>query len=647
MAATVMDISPDLSHGKFAFGEFVFDPRSGELRDGGKTALLRPQVAKLLTLLLEHAGDIVSREEIRQCLWGSKTVVEFEEGISACMRQLRVALNDGATGTRYIQTISRRGYKFIFPVSRITGEAAVFHNAATVALVPTMPATASVPRRRWHWPVAGAVIVLVLIVAAALAVAHYRYRVQFFTQTAVPVAPHAVIAVLPFTNLSTNPANEILGASVASELIDLLGPIAPDRLGVIADTSSMNYAGARKTIKTIGQELGASYVLEGSITQNPAFIQVSARLIRVTDQRYVWGSEYRLNLKYTSNTFQQTVVQIATHVASLLAPDASVKPLEFTGNRQAALDYQLGRYVLLQGDNAKAGDYCRQAMALDPNFAAAYVCTAQSLLAMNSLSAQQVNDAKALVAKALELNADSSDAHLLQGTLDLFYRWNPTAAAQQIRAALRHNPGNAWAWQAQAAYYSAMDQNQDMRQAMSIAQSLDPVSMRISLDSAVLFYIDRQYDVAGQYAQTAIGLKPDNELARHLLVLTLLGEGHYTEATQQAALEMQYAGASPAALSRLRTDRPQALVDYFNWYVTALATQAPDKLTAVFLADAYMHLGRPQQALKTLGAAVHNREVSTLIPFMSVWPGLHPLCSETAFVLLTRQLGQPGCAQAK
>ena len=642
-----MDISPDLPHGKFAFGEFVFDPRSGELHDGGKTALLRPQVAKLLTLLLEHAGDIVSREEIRQCLWGSKTVVEFEEGISACMRQLRVALNDGATGTRYIQTISRRGYKFIFPVSRVSGEAAAFHSAGAVALVPAIPPSASVPRRRWRWPVAGALIVLALIVAAVLVVAHYRYRVQFFTQAAVPVAPHAVIAVLPFTNLSANPANEILGASVASELIDLLGPIAPDRLGVIADTSSMNYAGARKTIRTIGQELGASYVLEGSITQNPAFIQVSARLIRVADQRYVWGSEYRLNSKYTSSNFQQTVVQIATHVASLLAPDASVKPLEFTGNRQAALDYQLGRYVLLQGDNVKAGDYCRQAMTRDPNFAAAYVCSAQSLLALNTLSTQQVNDAAALVAKALALNADSSDAHLLQGTLDLFYRWNPAAAAAQIREALRHNPGNAWAWQAQAAYYSAMDQNQDMRQAMSIAQSLDPVSMRISLDSAVLYYIDRQYDVAGQYAQTAIGFKPDNELARHLLVLTLLGEGHYTEATQQAALEMQHAGAPAATIARVRADRPQALVDYFNWYVTALATQPSDKLTAVFLADAYMHLGRPQQALKTLGDAVHTREVSTLIPFMSVWPSLHPLCSETAFMLLTRQLGQPGCTQAK
>jgi len=367
----------------------------------------------------------------------------------------------------------------------------------------TLPVPVIIPRRRRRWPATGATIALVLTVIAFLAVAHYRYRVQFFTQAAAPSVPHPVIAVLPFSNLSNNPVNRILGASIASELIDLLGPIAPRRLGVIADTSSMHYADGDKTIKTIGQELGASYVLEGAITQSSQAIHVSARLIRAADQSYVWGNEYDLNLKYPNSALQQVIVQIATHVASLLAPDASVKPLEFTNNRQAALDYQLGRYVLLQGDALKAEGYCRQAMTQDPRFAAAYVCTAQSLMALDSLSAQQLNDAKLLVKQALALHGDSSDAHLLQGSLDLFYDWNPAAAEPQIREALRHNPGNAWAWQAQAAYYAAMGRNQDMRQAMSIAQSLDPVSMRISLNSAALFYIDRQYNLAGQYARTA------------------------------------------------------------------------------------------------------------------------------------------------
>lgn len=643
-----MDNTPNTSSpAKFTFGEFVFDSRSGELHAGGKTTLLRPQVAKLLTLLLSHAGDIVSREDIRNCLWSSQTVVEFEEGISACMRQLRVALNDGTSGTRYIQTISRRGYKFVFPVAALDGSHTGASPVPAASTLPLPAAPAVGKRKTWRWLLPLLVIAVIVALAAALAIAHYRYRVQFFTQAPLPVVAHPVIAVLPFTNLSSNSANTILGASIASEVIDLLGPIAPHRLGVIADTSSMHYAGDEKTIKAIGDALGASFVLEGTITQNPQYIHVSARLIRAADQSYVWGSEYNLDLKYANSAFQQMVVQVATHVAQRLAPDASVKPLEFTANRQAALNYQLGRYVLLQGDYAKAEDYCRQAMTQDPGFAAAYVCAAQSLMARDTLSAQQLSNAKALVKKALELNVDSSDAHLLQGSLLLFYDWNPAAAELQIQQALRHNPGNAWAWQAQAAYFSAMGKNQDMRQAMAIAQSLDPVSMRISLNSAVLFYIDRQYDTAGQYARTAVNLKPGDELARHLLVLILLGEGHYAEATQQAALEMHYAGAVPADIAQVRADSRTSLVEYFDWYVETLASRPPDKLTAVFLADAYLHLGQPQKALKALSEAVQNREVSVLIPFMSVWPSLHVLCREPAFVTLTRGLDQPGCIAAK
>lgn len=632
----------DTTHSRFAFGEFVFDPHSGELYAGGRATLLRPQVAKLLTLLLENAGNIVSRDDIRNYLWTSKTVVEFEEGISACVRQLRVALNDGTNGARYIQTISRRGYKFVFQVSR-TDAANSAPTANAIPATQTVAAAASThPRRKIRWALPVAIVIVLALIAAAALVAHYRYQVNFLTRSA-PAPSHPVIAVLPFENLSGNSTNTVLGASIASELIDLLGPITPSRLGVIADTSSMHYAGTRETIKTIGRALGANYVLEGSITQNPQFIHVSARLIRTADQSYVWGNEYDLDIKYASSSLQQMVVQIATHIASRLAPDASVKPLAFTDNRDAALNYQLGRYVLLQGDTAKAETYCRQSMAQAPDFAAAYTCVAQALLTPMTITAEQIQEAKTLVKKALALNGDSSDAHLLQGSLALFYDWNLQAAAPALHEALSHNPGNAWAWQAQAAWYSAMGDNRRMRQAMGVAQSLDPVSMRISLNSAVLFYIDGQYDVAGQYAETAVGLKPDDELARHLLVLTLLGESHYAEATRQAVLEMQVAGAAPAEIARVRTGKQESLVDYFNWYAKALAERAPDKLTAVFLADAYMHLGQTKQALAVLGNTVQHHDVSILIPFLSVWPGLHPLCQEPAFAAMTRQLGQPGC----
>jgi TolB-like protein/DNA-binding winged helix-turn-helix (wHTH) protein len=640
-----MDMNPDIPRTKFGFGEFTFDPRSGELFDGQKTALLRPQVAKLLTLLLSNANNIVSREEIRNCLWGSHTIVEFEEGISACMRQLRVVLNDGTTGTRYIQTISRRGYKFVYPVTvQETGAIATQKTENHQAQLPSqlkMQASARSQNGK-RWLLSSVLILFISGVAGVLAVAHYKYRVEFFTRPN-PAPQNPVIAVLPFTNLSTNAANTVLGASIASELIDLLGPIAPTRLGVIADTSTMHYAGNHKTIKTIGQELGANYVLEGAITQDTQSIHISARLITTADQSYVWGDEYDLDAKYQSDKFQQVVVKIAAHLASLLAPDASIKPLEFTSNRDAAFAYQLGRYLLVQGDYGKARDYCEKSITLDPGFAAAYTCTARALMGLPSMSVAQVDSAKKLVQQALRLNSESSEAHLLQGSLDLFYDWNPSAAEPEISEALRHNPGNAWAWQAQAAYYSAMGENLAMRRIMATAQDLDPVSMRISSNSAVLFYIDRQYDRAEQYARTGINLMPDNELARHILILTLLGEGRYADSVRQAVLEMQYLGATPADITQVQTGNKRALVSYFNWYTKTLVTQSANKLTSLFLADAYMHLGQPQRAFAVLNETVKQHEISTLIPFMSVWPSLHPLCKEAKFASLTHQLGQTGC----
>src|SRR6185503_6410765 len=133
---------------QYTFGQYVFDPHSGELNDGQKTAQLRPQVAKLLELLLRKANTTVSRDEIKNHLWGTHIVVEFEEGISACVRQLRIALNDGAAGTRFIQTISRRGYKFVYPVS-VSEDGHAFERRAAAQAAAAAPAgvpvTASAP----------------------------------------------------------------------------------------------------------------------------------------------------------------------------------------------------------------------------------------------------------------------------------------------------------------------------------------------------------------------------------------------------------------------------------------------------------------------------------------------------------------------
>jgi DNA-binding winged helix-turn-helix (wHTH) protein/TolB-like protein len=632
---------------QYTFGQYVFDPHSGELNDGQKTVQLRPQVAKLLELLLRKANTTVSREEIKNHLWGSHIVVEFEEGISACVRQLRIALNDGAAGTRYIQTISRRGYKFVFPVS-VSEDGKALERRAQAVAAAAVPASAAVSAPATPAPMGlrpgRYAMILVPLLAAAAVVAWLAYN-HSRNSAYVPGAegmPATTIAVLPFTNLSESPDNAILGASLSNEVINLLGPIAPDRLGVIASTSTAHYLKGGETIKEIGQELGANYVLEGSISQQGPSYHISARLIRAADQSYVWGDEYDLDSNYSGSSYRQLVIRIGTQVAGLLAPNAAVKPLQFTNNRDAALAFQSGRYFIDQGENDKAYADCQKAITLDPAFAAAYACAARALLRATDITPSQLDDARKLVAHAASLDGASAESKLLKGQLNMYYDWDLKAAGNALKESLRLNPGDAWAWQSYAEYLAAMDQNGGMQNAMDTARALDPVSSSATDDLALVSYLTSQYAKAESGARTNAGLVPQDLLAQHLLTLSLLAGGKYADAVQQAETEMRVLKAAPADVAKVKSGKG-SLVNYFNWYAAQPAQAATGRYAAVFLADAYMHLGQPDQAYAVLAKSVKQKDISTLVPFLSVWPSLKPLCTRPDFLTLTKQLGQVGC----
>ncbi|HEY1992094.1 MAG TPA: winged helix-turn-helix domain-containing protein [Gammaproteobacteria bacterium] len=632
---------------QYTFGQYVFDPQSGELNDGQKTVQLRPQVGKLLELLLRKANSTVSREEIKNHLWGTHIVVEFEEGISACVRQLRIALNDGAAGTRYIQTISRRGYKFVYPVAASQDGLALERRAQAAALPPTQPTTPlqvpaapPPPRQTGPWRYLAGLAVLALVAAVVVAVVYQRRNVGY-----VPGAegtPATVVAVLPFNNLSQNQDSAVLGASLSNEVINLLGPIAPERLGVIASTSTAHYLKGGETVKQIGQELGANYVLEGSITPQSGGYHVSARLIRAADQSYVWGDEYDLDSNYSAGAYKQLVIRIATQVAGLLAPNAAVRPLQFTNNREAAVAFQTGRYQVSQGDLAEGYAGCQKAITLDPGFAAAYDCAARALLRQSQMTPDKLKDTRALVAKGASLDGSSAESRLLQGQLAMYYDWDLNGAGSAFKDSLRLNPGDAWAWQSYAEYLVAMSRKSGMQNAMDTARALDPAAVGASDDAALVAYLNTQYPQAESGARTNAGLNPDDTLAQHLLTLSLLGGGKYAAAVQQAVVEMHALHAPASEVTKVEA-RHGSLVNYFQWYVAQAAHAPADRYSAVFLADAYMHLGQSDQAFAVLAATVKQRRISTLVPFLSVWPSLRPLCTRPDFLTLTKQLGQVGC----
>lgn len=629
---------------RYAFGSFVFDPASGELREDGKTTQLRPQVAKLLELLLRNPDSIVSREEIRNTLWDEKVVVEFEEGISACVRQLRVALNDGVSGVRYVQTVARRGYKFVAPVQTLP-----LPGSGADTIPPVQPLTGkdqrvSVETRpgRRPGPVLLAIAGGCLLILAG--VGTYTYMRSHAAPAVNEDVPHkAVIAVLPFDNLSSNARNTVVGASISNDLIDLLGPIAPKRMGVIAYTSVMQFSSSRQNIREIGKQLGADYILEGSITQNQDSMQISARLIRADSQSYVWGDEFDSDLHDNSNSYQEIAIRIAAQIARLLAPDATVKPRAYTSSSAAANAYEAGRVMAEQGETDKAYKSCEKAAILDPDFAVAYACQANLLLTGRDPSPQNVAVARKLIQKALALDDGLSIAHSLQGVLSFSYDWKLSAAHDEFRKALRLNPADPFAWQGYAAYLAAMGQKRRMQHALAIMDSLDPVSNNAAFDSALFYYVAGDYDEAVKHARISVSVDATNEVARHLLLLSLLGKGEYVEASRQAIIDMRLSGATDADIRSVQSDRRVSLVSYFKWYANRIAVLPADQTSAVFLADAYMHLGENEKALAAITKAVKDHQFSILAPFMSVWPTFRPLCKEPRFIAMTNELGEPGC----
>jgi TolB-like protein len=208
------------------FDPFQLDPATGELRCDGRPVKLQPQPARVLALLAERAGQLVSRDAIYRELWSGETFVDFEQGLNYCIRQIRTALDDDARSPKYVETLQRRGYRFMARVERDVSSAG-------------------------------------------------RGKV--------------LLAVRPFENLSADADQEYFSDGLTDEMITQLARLNPERLGVIARTSAMKYKGSRKSVSDIGRELGADYVLEGGVRRFGARVRVTAELIQVEDETHVWA----------------------------------------------------------------------------------------------------------------------------------------------------------------------------------------------------------------------------------------------------------------------------------------------------------------------------------------------------------------------
>jgi TolB-like protein/DNA-binding winged helix-turn-helix (wHTH) protein len=287
------------------FGSFEVDLGSRELRRHGLKIGLQDQPFRLLVLLLERAGEVVTREELRDELWPADTFVDFDHGLNTAVRKLREALGDSAETPRFVETLARRGYRFVAQV----GEPTAVADAAPPPTTTRLPFSV----RRV------AVIAAVLASAALIALWIGRSRAR--------IAPdrRLTLAVLPFDNLSGDADQEYLSDGLTEEMITQLGRLEPDRLKVTARSSTWKYKRADRDIERLRRELGVDYVLEGSLRRAGDRVRVTAQLVQAADQTDVWAQTYERDLRDVLVLQSEVARAVARAIALTLTPDAQAR----------------------------------------------------------------------------------------------------------------------------------------------------------------------------------------------------------------------------------------------------------------------------------------------------------------------------------
>src|SRR5216683_1192170 len=262
------------------FGEFEADFRSGELRKAGVRVKLHHQTFQLLTILIERAGEVVTRDELKNELWGSDTFVDFDVGLNSLIKKLREALNDSAESPRYIETLPRKGYRFIAPISQSSTSEAESEPASTEGTITR-------GFHRWTWLVIACALIGLLFIGNLL-VSH-RHEIAVGKSSAIPLHIRS-IAVLPLENLSGDRAEDSFVDGVTDALITNLAQIGS--LRVISRTSAMRYKNTREPLPKIGKELNVDAIVEGTVVKSAERVRVNAQLIQTNNDQHLWAGTY-------------------------------------------------------------------------------------------------------------------------------------------------------------------------------------------------------------------------------------------------------------------------------------------------------------------------------------------------------------------
>ena len=624
--------------------EVELDLARYELRRGGRVERLEKLPMELLILLAERPGQLVTRAEILERLWGKDVFVDADAAINTAVRKVRRALGDDPDTPRFLETVVGKGYRFVGPITVIPGaEATPSAPDGPVASqgLPGPLGGAIVSRRTVssRWALGAFALAILLIVALLAGLGRFGSRGGQAMES---------VAVLPFENTGGDPEAEYLSDGISDSLINRLSRLP--HLRVIARASVFRYKGKHPDLASVARELGVRAVVSGRVSPRGDGFAVSVELMDARENKQLWGATYNRRSSELVVAHEELAAEVAERLRLELTPsERTLLAKRDTADPEAYRLYLRGRYLSNERTEAalrKAIEYFQEAIARDPRYALAYSGRADVHSTMATSYNKRVapreaySRARAAALRAVEIDAELSEAHASLGQILVQFDWDWPGAEREFRRALELNPSNGVALHWRSHCYLAQGRFDESARDAVRALDTDPVSVMLNIHLGEHQHLARQYDLAIEQYRRALELSPNHPNARPLLALVYEAKGMYAEAIAELeAAEPFWAGTSRVrgplgrvyGLAGRRAEALRVLRELVR------DRAGPKYIAADDIAAVYIGLGETDQAFAWLRRACEER--ATALVNLKVDPAFDGLRGDRRFDDLLRCAG--------
>jgi TolB-like protein/DNA-binding winged helix-turn-helix (wHTH) protein len=621
-------------------GDVSLDVRAGELNHGQDRTRLGQHSLQILLTLLDRPGEVVTREELASKLWPQDTYVDFEDGLNHAIKKLREALGDSPETPRFIETVPRRGYRLIAPVDGMDvprGAPLLRTEAGEGHQGPAPP--------NWRRLLLATTILLFIGISTLIAVNVSDLRNWIF---GIPLPHIESIAVLPLENLSHDPEQEYFADGMTEELITTLGQV--HALRVISRTSVLRYKGTRKPLPEIARELNVDAIVEGTVLRSGNRVRITANLVYAPSDRHLWAESYERDLGDVLSLQDEVARNIANQIKIKLTPQeharlAGSRPV----NPMAHEAYLKGRFFfhnLSKQNVLKAIKYARQAVEVDPDYAAAYGLLASSywesgVHAWGDLpDREEAEKTRAAATKALEIDDSLAEGHVGLGIVQDTHDWNWAGAEREFRRAIELNSNFARAHAMYAWHLLFVGRWDQSIQEAKRASELDPFSAHILMTVTAIHYFTRHYDQALEYARRWLEIFPESSVAYRHFWYVYRAMGKYDEAVAALQKAMTLEGASPKDVEALgRAYQAGGMRGVWRWILEDRKNRGVLVTAPHAVAIIYSHLGEKDKALEWLEKGYRQHD-HTMV-FIKTNYEFGPFRSDPRFQSLLRRMNFP------